>query len=156
MRRAHRMKLLATLTAISIFLCSMCVAANADLAPYYQCLLGKTAVGSSADVTVPLGKTPVDYKGAARAEVTIVEVEVACDKKFGDPGGVRQHATDQAFGYAMAANYYRCARDTLLASELERKTRVALKAIEPPRTDKEAQEFRNDLAIAAPAPNSKC
>jgi hypothetical protein len=107
-------------------------------------------------VNVPLNKKPVDYEGAARAEVIIVEVEDACDKKYGDPGGERHRATDQASGFSMAADFYRCAGRASLAAEFERKTRIAVSAAGPPQNDREVEDFKNYLAESRPAPDGRC
>jgi hypothetical protein len=151
------MKLLAMLFAAGLFVGNVRVAAIADLGPFYQCEgRGWTAAGSRADVNIPFSKKPVDYEGAARAEVTIVEVEDACDRKYGDPGGARHRATDQASGYSMAADFYRCAGRTSLAAEFERKTGIAVAAAGPPQNDREVEDFKNYLAESRPAPDGRC
>jgi hypothetical protein len=145
MKNKRRMKLLAMLFAAGLFVGNVRVAAIADLGPFYQCEgRGWTAAGSRADVNIPFSKKPVDYEGAARAEVTIVEVEDACARKY------------QASGYSMAADFYRCAGRTSLAAEFERKTGIAVAAAGPPQNDREVEDFKNYLAESRPAPDGRC
>lgn len=147
------MKLLIALLTLSISFGNIHVAAKADIAAIYKCMARE---GSLAPGVPNKLLTSADFERAARSELTSARSEEACDKKTGDRNGDRRYFIEEANSYAIAAEYYRCAGDTLLAADSERKTRSLLDAAEPPHSATETRNFKLILQMSEPAPSGRC
>ena len=90
-----------------------------------------------------------NYESAAHSEVVYSDAIQACKVPY---VAYRRNTLANAFGYALAAEFYKCAEDMSLSAKYERKARSLLDRLGAARSDDEVRDFKlafgslNDVA----------
>lgn len=102
---------------------------------------------------LPASDTTAEYERAARAQIAYSDALARCPHTAGGP---RKKQSGDAFGYAMAADFYRCAHEKSLAARYEQKAKSLIAGLGLPGSSEERKDFETTIKEASPRPGGGC